>query len=72
MFVENPKPYLQAPPQLPHTKTVMIWGPPLSGKTTYAQEISRKFNVNYLNMEDVVKSHVEDQESELGRIVRKT
>lgn len=58
LFEENPKRYLTTQPPLPRHKTIMVWGPPLSGKTTYAKQLACKLGVPYLDVLSLLNKHL--------------
>lgn len=68
LFEENPKRFLTQKPPLPRHKTVMVWGPPLSGKTTYAKKLAENLGVPCLDVNSLLDKHLHEN-TEIGIIV---
>ncbi|XP_042667754.1 adenylate kinase 9 [Centrocercus urophasianus] len=58
-FMLNPRPYLLPPMPMPPCK-VLVFGPPVSGKTTICNLIASKYKGKVLDMAELIQSHVEE------------
>ncbi|XP_053917119.1 adenylate kinase 9 isoform X2 [Cuculus canorus] len=57
-FMLNPRPYLLPPMPLPPCK-VLVFGPPLSGRTTVCNLIAQKYKGKVLDMAKLIQIHME-------------
>jgi hypothetical protein len=46
----------------------MVWGAPLSGKTTFSKTLAEKLGVPYLNVQELLARHMQE-ETEIGHVV---
>ncbi|XP_048791503.1 adenylate kinase 9 isoform X4 [Lagopus muta] len=58
-FMLNPRPYLLPPMPMPPCK-VLVFGPPVSGRTTICNLIASKYKGKVLDMAELIQSHVEE------------
>uniref|UniRef100_A0A8V0YMS8 Adenylate kinase 9 n=1 Tax=Gallus gallus TaxID=9031 RepID=A0A8V0YMS8_CHICK len=58
-FMLNPRPYLLPPMPMPPCK-VLVFGPPVSGRTTICNLIANKYKGKVLDMAELIQSHVEE------------
>ncbi|XP_030411946.1 adenylate kinase 9 isoform X2 [Gopherus evgoodei] len=58
-FMLNPRPYLLPPMPLPPCK-VVVFGPPLSGKTTLCNWIANKYKGKVLDMDKLIQPFMEE------------
>nr|XP_032620502.1 adenylate kinase 9 isoform X1 [Chelonoidis abingdonii] len=58
-FMLNPRPYLLPPMPLPPCK-VVVFGPPLSGKTTLCNWIANKYKGKVLDMDKLIQPYIEE------------
>ncbi|XP_042746128.1 adenylate kinase 9 [Lagopus leucura] len=58
-FMLNPRPYLLPPMPMPPCK-VLVFGPPVSGRTTICNLIASKYKGKVLDMAELILSHVEE------------
>ncbi|XP_071404991.1 adenylate kinase 9 isoform X3 [Pithys albifrons albifrons] len=58
-FMLNPRPYLLPPMPLPPCK-VLVFGPPLSGRTTICDLIAQKYKGKVLDMAKLIQHHIEE------------
>ncbi|XP_048348870.1 adenylate kinase 9 isoform X3 [Sphaerodactylus townsendi] len=63
-FMLNPRPFLLPPMPLPPCK-VLIIGPPFSGRSTLCQAIANYYTGKVLDMDVLLKSHLEEARLEL-------
>ncbi len=68
LFEKNPKKFVAQDPPSPRHKSVLVWGPPLSGRTAYAKQIAVKMNVPYLDVEELLIRHLQEN-TEVGLVV---
>ncbi|XP_009675242.2 adenylate kinase 9 [Struthio camelus] len=69
-FMLNPRPYLLPPMPLPPCK-VLVFGPPLSGRTTICNLIANKYNGKVLDMAKLIQSHMEESRKKEVEQMRK-
>ncbi|XP_064026093.1 adenylate kinase 9 [Pogoniulus pusillus] len=69
-FTSNPRPYLLPPMPLPPCK-VMVFGPPLSGRTTICNLIAEKYKGKVLDVAKLIQPLVEESREEKIEEVRK-
>lgn len=62
-FLENPKKYISAPPQVPVNYRISIIGPPKSGKSTIAQMLSELYGWKVIDMEEIYEKVKEYQKT---------
>ena len=53
MFFSNPEKYLAAPFEM-KTLKICVLGAPLSGKTTFAKLLSKRYGIQYINVDDIL------------------
>ncbi|XP_032299214.1 adenylate kinase 9 isoform X1 [Coturnix japonica] len=70
MFMLNPRPYLLPPMPMPPCK-VLVFGPPLSGRTTVCKLIANKYKGKFLDMAELIQSHVEELREKKAEQVRR-
>ncbi|NXC44701.1 KAD9 kinase, partial [Penelope pileata] len=58
-FMLNPRPYLLPPMPMPPCK-VLVFGPPLSGRTTICNLIADKYKGKVLDMSELIQSQMEE------------
>ncbi|KAM8809905.1 adenylate kinase 9 [Eudromia elegans] len=58
-FMLNPRPYLLPPMPLPPCK-VLVFGPPLSGRTTVCNLIASKYHGKVLDIAKLIQPHMEE------------
>ncbi|XP_031467148.1 adenylate kinase 9 isoform X4 [Phasianus colchicus] len=58
-FMLNPRPYLLPPMPMPPCK-VLVFGPPVSGRTTICNLIANKYKGKVLDMAELIQSFVEE------------
>ncbi|XP_021245471.1 adenylate kinase 9 isoform X3 [Numida meleagris] len=58
-FMLNPRPYLLPPMPMPPCK-VLVFGPPVSGRTTICNLIANKYKGKVLDMAELIQSYVEE------------
>ncbi|XP_019468591.1 adenylate kinase 9 isoform X2 [Meleagris gallopavo] len=69
-FMLNPRPYLLPPMPMPPCK-VLVFGPPVSGRTTVCNLIANKYKGKVLDMAELIQSHVEElREKKIEQIRR--
>ncbi|XP_060093981.1 adenylate kinase 9 [Heteronotia binoei] len=61
-FMLNPRPYLLPPMPLPPCKVIVI-GPPFSGKSTLCEAIANYYTGKVLDMDVLLKGHLEEARS---------
>ncbi|XP_064915780.1 adenylate kinase 9 isoform X12 [Columba livia] len=69
-FMLNPRPYLLPPMPLPPCK-VLVFGPPLSGRTTICNLIAHKYKGKVLDMDELIQPHMEESRKENIEQVRR-
>ncbi|XP_065690633.2 adenylate kinase 9 isoform X2 [Patagioenas fasciata] len=69
-FMLNPRPYLLPPMPLPPCK-VLVFGPPLSGRTTLCNLIAHKYKGKVLDMDELIQPHMEESRKENMEQVRR-
>ena len=62
-FLENPKKYINEPPQVPQNYRISIIGPPQSGKKTIANMLSQIYHWKIINMEEIFDAVKEYQKN---------
>ena len=62
-FLDNPKKYINEPPQVPQNYRISIIGPPQSGKKTIANMLSQIYHWKIINMEEIFDSVKEYQKT---------
>ncbi|NXI74771.1 KAD9 kinase, partial [Anseranas semipalmata] len=71
-FMLNPRPYLLPPMPIPPCK-VLVFGPPLSGRTTICNLIANKYKGKVLDMAELIQLHVEEtREKNIEQVRRDT
>nr|XP_013804265.1 PREDICTED: adenylate kinase 9 [Apteryx mantelli mantelli] len=69
-FMLNPRPYLLPPMPLPPCK-VLVFGPPLSGRTTICNLIANKYNGKVLDMAKLIQPHMEESREKIFEKMQK-
>ena len=62
-FLENPKKYINAPPQVPINYRISIIGPPKSGKSTIAEMLRELYGWTIIDMEEIFEKIKEYQKT---------
>ena len=62
-FLENPKKYINAPPQVPINYRISIIGPPKSGKSTIAEMLKELYGWTIIDMEEIFEKIKEYQKT---------